>query len=298
MTTDLKIGGLRADGKFQQTLAQPFSFSGTGIHTGTQASVTVHPADVDTGRSIRVRSHTNSYTIPARADYVVDTTRCTTLGVAGHRVHTVEHLLSALYAYQIDNALIELDGVEIPILDGSALPHALAIEQSGIMAQDKPPRVLHLKQSVRLEDRASAHKAEPADTLRVEVRVEFFNWPAGDTSCIFEMVEDDYLPHMDTYRDGIAPARTFAFAQEVEQLLAAGLARGGSLDNALIITPPGEFSSPLRLPEEWCCHKLLDVLGDLALTNARLAMHIKALRPGHASNVNFARLLLEQSQAE
>lgn len=294
MTADLKTGDLRSGSGFQQTLAQPFSFAGTGIHTGTYASVTVHPADVDAGRSIRINSHT----IPARADFVVDTTRCTTLAVEGHRIHTVEHLLSALYAYQIDNALIELEGIEIPILDGSALPHAIAIEQSGIIAQGKPPNVLRLRQPIRLEDRASDYQAEPAETLRIECCVDFAAWPTGNTSHIFEMGEGHSPSPRDVYRAGIAPARTFAFAQEVEQLLAAGLARGGSLDNALIITPPDLFSSPLRLPGEWCAHKLLDMLGDLALVNARVALSLKAMRPGHAGNVRFARLLLEQYQSE
>ena len=294
MTADLQIGDLRSISGFQQTLAHSFSFSGTGIHTGTYASVTVHPADVDTGRLIRVNSHT----IPARADFVVDTTRCTTLAAEGDRIHTVEHLLSALYACQIDNALIELEGIEIPILDGSALPHAIAIEQSGIIAQGKLPNVLRLRQPIRLEDRGSEYSAEPAETLRIECCVEFAAWPVGNTSHIFEMGEGLYPSPRDVYRDAIAPARTFAFAQEVEHLIAAGLARGGSLDNALIITPPDIFSSPLRLPGEWCAHKLLDMLGDLALVNARVSLSLKAMRPGHKGNVRIARLLLEQYQSE
>ena len=278
--------------KFQQTLAGPFTFSGVGIHTGTHATVTVHPAEVDTGRVIRVQS----LSFPARADFVVETTRCTTLAVEGVRVYTVEHLLSALHAYQIDNALIDIEGVEVPILDGSALPHALAIEQSGIIGQNKAPHTLKLSRPLLLEDRSSVLSANPVDAnvLRIEVSTEFDVWPAGSTSQTFAMGVDTTQNLANAYREQIAPARTFAFEHEVAQLLAAGLARGGSLKNALVITPPDTFSSPLRLQGEWCAHKLLDVLGDLALVNARLVLDLKALRPGHTGNVRFARLLLEQ----
>ena len=268
----------------QQTLANAFTFAGAGIHTGTQARVTVHPGDVDSGRVFRA----GGQTFAARADYVVDTTRCTTLGFEGARLHTVEHLLSALAAFQIDNALIEVEGVEIPILDGSALGHAQAIRQSGIIAQGKPPRVLHIGQPLEVKERASEMSAMPADTLQVQVQVDFANWPQGQATQTFNTGNGSYA----VYANDIAPARTFAFRQEIEALLAAGLALGGSLDNALVITPPDSFSTPLRLPAEWCAHKLLDVLGDLALVNARLRASITATRPGHAANVKLAQALL------
>jgi UDP-3-O-[3-hydroxymyristoyl] N-acetylglucosamine deacetylase len=271
----------------QRTLAHSFTFAGVGIHTGAQSRVTVHPADVDTGRMIRA----GTQTFPVRADLVVDTTRCTALAYEGARVLTIEHLLSALFAYQVDNVLIEVEGGEIPILDGSALPHVQAIEQSGIIAQGKPARVLILEQPLVVQERGSELRAEPASTFQVEARVEFSQWPEGNMALTF--VSDSNGPK--SYAKNIAPARTFAFRQEVEMLLAAGLARGGSLDNALIITPPDEFSSPLRLPGEWCAHKLLDVLGDLALVNSRLQLSVTALRPGHTVNVFLARALLEQS---
>ncbi len=271
----------------QQTLANAFTFAGIGIHTGTQGRVTVHPGDADTGRVFRV----GAKTFPARADYVVDTTRCTTLACEQTRLHTVEHLLSALAAFDIDNAVIEVEGSEIPILDGSAREHAQAIQQSGIIAQGKPPHVLRLEQPLSLDERATTMRATPADTLQVEVQVDFANWPQGQATRSFRADAGG----ASDYALNIAPARTFAFRQEIEALLAAGLALGGSLDNALVITPPDTFSSPLRLSAEWCAHKLLDVLGDLALVNARLLASLTLTRPGHAANVKLAQALLQQN---
>lgn len=285
----------------QHTLAQSFSFEGVGIHSGESARVAVHPAGVDTRRAFRVQGQT----IPAHADWVVDTTRCTTLGRDGARLHTVEHLLSALHAYGIDNALIEVEGSEIPILDGSALPYAQLIEQSGIIAQGKPAPTIMLTQSLALEERSSHIQAEPASDFEVTVRVEFEGWREGKAEQSYQAGEGNETK----YAQSIAPARTFAFDFEVKQLLAAGLARGGSLDNALIISPPDEttikswmesdveFSTPLRLPQEWCAHKLLDVLGDFALFNARPIMRVTALRPGHGSNVRFVQAVLKQEQS-
>lgn len=283
----------------QRTLAHEFRITGAGIHTGALATVTVWPADVDFGRRFRVGSHT----FPARADYVLDTRRCTTLGTPEASVQTGEHLLSALFAYHIDNCLIEVEGPEIPILDGSALPHVQAIEQSGIIAQGKSADVLRLTDTIGLEERGSQLVASPLattdlpDQFRIETTVEFAHWPAGNRSLVFadNFAFDSALgaEASATYRETIAPARTFAFRHEVEQLLAAGLARGGSLDNALIITPPDTFSSPLRLPDEWCAHKTLDILGDLSLVGVRLALSLSALRPGHGPNSRMAMALLD-----
>ena len=284
----------------QHTLKQSFSLEGIGIHTGTQARVTAHPADVDTGRVFLV----NGQSIPAYADWIVDTTRCTTLGKEGTRLHTVEHLLSALHAFNVDNAILEVEGIEIPILDGSALPYAQAVEQSGIIAQGKMARTIALPQPLTLEERGSRVSAEPAPVFVVEAQVEFTHWREGKASQSFHSGNNA----ASFYTRSIAPARTFAFQKEVEQLLAAGLARGGSLDNALIISPPDEttikswmeieteFSTPLRLPQEWCAHKLLDVIGDFALFNARPLMAVTAYKPGHGSNARFVQAALKQEQ--
>ena len=273
----------------QQTIAKSFTLKGVGIHTGAFGRVTVHPADADSGRVFRV----GNVTIPARANFVVDTTRCTTLGAEGIRVSTVEHLLSALHGFCIDNAIMEVEGPEIPILDGSALPFAAAIQEAGIVAQSKPPRTVR-PEKIHFTDGRSEYTAiaaySNADALKATV--DFDNWPEGNAVMSARLPSSFRVEYMKR----IAPARTFAFQSEVDQLIAAGLAKGGSLDNALIITPPDEFSSPLRLPQEWAAHKILDLIGDLALVDTRILAFISVSRPGHRGNVRLAQALLKQRE--
>ena len=272
----------------QNTLSSSFSLSGIGIHSGTVGRVTVHPAQENIGRVFRV----GNVEIPAHAEYVTDTRRCTTLGKDGTTISTVEHLLSALYGMQIDNAVIEVEGTEIPILDGSALPYVEAIQSAKIVAQSEPAKIFTLAQSVMLTEGASEMHAEPSENFSVQCYVAFENWAEGTASPICE-VENPVR-----YAEEIAPARTFAFRHEVEALLAAGLAKGGSLDNALVITPPDTFSSPLRMPQEWAVHKILDMIGDLALMDARLCLALKATKPGHRINTLLARTLSDQGRIE
>ncbi len=264
----------------QQTLAQPFSFEGVGIHTGVMARVTVYPASEYAGRFFQL----GDMMLPASVEYVVDTRRCTTLGNETARIHTVEHLLSALHGLQIDNARIVVEGPEIPILDGSALPIVRLIDEAGVQSQSAPPRMMTLQAPAVWTEQDATIEVSPADKFSAEVTVEFNDWPEGKATVGVAIRVGDEAE----YAAKVAPARTFAFRWEVEALLAAGLARGGSLDNALIITPPGIFSTPLRLPHEWAAHKLLDLIGDFALLNARLLLHVTARRPGHRVNALVA----------
>ena len=272
----------------QQTLANSFLLEGVGIHTGAMSRIVVHPAEANTGRRFEVGGET----IPARVEYVIDTARCTTLENNGARVSTVEHLLSALQGCGIDNARIEVFGPEIPILDGSALPFVEAIQAAGIETQAYPAREIFLTEPIELTDGGSIMHAIPAADFACEVHTEFTDWPEGSAT-VSKRVGPEFT---EQFAFEIAPARTFAFMREVEALLAAGLAKGGSLDNALIITPPDTFSTPLRLPQEWCVHKLLDVIGDLALLDARPRLHLSALRPGHRANVRCAALIREKAK--
>ncbi len=272
----------------QQTLGGSFTLAGVGIHTGVHGRVTVSPAAVDTGRVFVV----DGVTIPARIEFVTDTSRCTRLGRAGASVSTVEHLLSALHAFGVDNARITVEGAEIPILDGSAAPFAAAVQSVEVRGQGTPAQALHLTDPLEWTERGTRFTAQPAASLHLRVRTEFEEWASGTAETQAEVTPATG----ERYAQGIAPARTFAFQREVEMLIQAGLAKGGSLDNALIITPPDGYSSPLRLPEEWCAHKMLDLIGDLALLDARLNMRLFALRPGHRANVAFATALRAKSQ--
>lgn len=243
----------------------------------------------DTGRIFR----TGDVTFPARADYVVDTVRCTTLGCAGTRVLTVEHLLSALAACGVDNAWIVVSGPEIPILDGSALPFLRAIRSAGVIGQGVATRVIRPAAPREVVGDSGSITVVPAQGLTLDVTTDFVDWPEGCARCCVEIDPK----RVDFYEKSVAPARTFAFRQEVDRLLAAGLARGGSVENALIISPPDGYSTPLRLPHEWAAHKALDVLGDLALLDARLESRVTARCPGHRLNTQCARLLLEEVMA-
>jgi len=283
---------LSADGGAvrQQTLAGSFTLTGVGIHSGNTVRITVHPAEADFGRVFLVAGKS----IPAQVAYVIDTERNTTLGRDGVSVATVEHLLSALAGCGIDNARIEVEGAEVPILDGSALPFIEAIQAVGTVAQGRPPRALTLTAELRREDGASRIVARPCPVFRLEVTTAFTTWPQGHSVQIATIEPTS----SNNYAREIAPARTFAFRHEVETLLASGLAKGGSLENALIITPPDTFSTPLRLPSEWCRHKMLDMIGDFALADARLRMEVVAVRPGHRINIQFVRALVAEAQLQ
>lgn len=271
----------------QQTLAGNFTLSGIGIHTGERVCVTVHPAQEDFGRMFRI----GKTEIPARADYVIDTSRCTVLGLEETRISTVEHLLSALSGCNIDNALIEVTGSELPILDGSSLPWVEAIQSAGVCIQQRAAHTFRIQERIEIVQGQSVIEAIPADEYSLEVTTQFDHWPEGNTTLIVSPNDDT-----NSYTRQIAPARTFAFLHEVQAILDAGLAKGGSLENVLIITPPATFSSPLRVEHEWCAHKLLDCMGDLALLNARPCFQIRAVRPGHRINNAMARELLSRSE--
>jgi len=274
----------------QQTLSRSFSLSGVGLHTGVECRIRVLPANPDTGRMFVV----DDVEIPARADCVVDTSRCTTLGFSNQQVRTVEHLMAALAGCLIDNARIEVEGPEIPILDGSSLPFVEMINQSGICTQGVPAHYISVDETLTIENGAgqSRMSAIPSERCELSVETSFPNWPEGNasTTMVFE-------PEFMEFQGAIAPARTFAFADEVNQLLSRGLAQGGSLNNVVIITPPSTFSTELRLPGEWWRHKVLDLIGDLALTDSRLGCSVTANRPGHKINTRLAAALINERRA-
>lgn len=269
----------------QTTLRAPFTVRGQGLHTGAPCAVTARPAPADSGITFLCRCEGEPVRVPALAASVVETRRCTALGAGGARLDTVEHLLSALAGLRVDNAEIEVDGPELPALDGSALPWVAAIRGAGVERLEELGRVRQLSQPVALRDGESWLVAVPADRYTLTCATHFDHPLLGTQAVSFSEDPDAYVRE-------VAPARTFGFAHEVEALLAAGLARGGSLDNALVIHED-HFSSDLRIPDECTRHKLLDLIGDLSLAGGRLHAHITAVRPGHRANAAFAALLAE-----
>jgi UDP-3-O-[3-hydroxymyristoyl] N-acetylglucosamine deacetylase len=254
----------------QHTLREVLEFEGIGLHTGAEARVTVRPQVAGSG--LRFRLGTGGPVVPALAENVVETRRTTVLGVGERTVSTVEHLLSALFAMGVDNALIEVDGPEIPVMDGSAAVFAQAVEHAGLAPQATArPRFVVDRPFFYREGNATL-VVLPAEEFRIQFFVDFAP-PVGAQSLDMPIEPDRFLAE-------IAPARTFGYLHEVEALLAAGLARGGSLDNALVFAPDGPLT-PLRWPNEVVRHKALDLIGDFALLGAWPQCEVISIKSGH-----------------
>lgn len=266
----------------QGTVAQEFQLSGVGIHTGKPGRLTLRPADIDRGR---VFITDDGVEIPARVDRVVNCDRSTILGHNGARVSTPEHLLSALSAFGIDNVEIAIEGEEVPILDGSALPYWEALQKAGRRAQEAPCRTIVLERPISVGgDDGPCVLALPATAPLYEYALYY---PHPMLGC--QVVSCSSL---NDYGKEVAPARTFALWEEVQALLERGMALGGSLDNALIVHQD-HYSTPLRLEHEPGRHKLLDLIGDFALLDARLQAKVMGVRAGHKWHVEAARKVWE-----
>ncbi len=269
----------------QSTLAGAVRFDGVGLHTGTRASVEIHPAPIDFG----VQFVVGETIVPAIVDNVVDTSRATVLGKERQRISTVEHLLSALFGMEVTNARVIVHGEEIPVVDGSAQVFADAFAAVGIAPQHAPASLLRLSEPFDVRDGESALIFLPSDALRVRFIADF---PAPIGLQYLDVSVDAR-----TYRSEIAPARTFGYLHEVEALRARGLALGGTLENALVFAPSGAMQE-LRWPNEVVRHKILDLLGDLALLGRRPSCDIIAIRTGHALHVDAVRRLRERYERD
>jgi len=262
----------------QHTLAGTFTLRGVGLHTGGEASVSVGPAPENTGFTFQLKDGSR---VAATPDAVRSTVRCTTLGSATAVVNTVEHVLAALAGMDVDNALIKIDGDEVPILDGSALPFARAIASAGLVEQSAARRTLDLRAPAWHRDADKLLVLLPAQRLAVTFFVDFPP-PVGRQSISTGPITSEY------FLREIAPSRTFGFRNEIEALMAQGLARGGSLDNAVVIDADG-YMGPLRFPDEIVRHKVLDLIGDLALVGCYPNCEVIALKSGHTLHVAAAR---------
>lgn len=254
-----------------------------GLHTGRAARVRVLPAPAGSGLRFRLD---DAVEFPAHPDYVVDTRRATVLGLGEHRVSTVEHLLSALAGTGITNALIAVDGPEIPASDGSALEFTAAIDAAGIVEQPLA-RVRNVVREPRVfRDGSAVLAVVPAAEFRVRMTIDF-PAPVGAQYV-------DYVDGREGYRTAIAPNRTFGFRHEVEALLERGLAMGGSLDNAVVFDVDGPLA-PLRTPNEPVRHKVLDLIGDFALLGAYPQCEVIAVKSGHALHFAAVRALVDRA---
>jgi UDP-3-O-[3-hydroxymyristoyl] N-acetylglucosamine deacetylase len=272
----------------EQTLKGPIEFSGVGLHTGQPASMRILPAPAGKGIVFR-RLDLDNFELKADVGSVERVAYATTLMSRGVWISTVEHLLSALYALGVDNAVIELDNFEVPILDGSALPYAEAIQQTGIVQLQTPRNYIRIEKPFVLKDNNKSIAIYPSDSLSLEYEIGFPHPLIGHQKLEVRI-------NAENYRTLIAPARTFGFYHEVEALQAAGLVRGGSLENAIVLTETGMLNeTSLRYPDEFVRHKILDLLGDFALMGQQVLGRLTANRAGHALHTRFVAALLEST---
>ncbi|UCH76152.1 MAG: UDP-3-O-acyl-N-acetylglucosamine deacetylase [Rhodospirillales bacterium] len=277
-------------GHRQHTLKNSIYCSGTGLHSGVKVALSLHPAAPDTGVVIRRTDIGGADAeIRARYDQVSDTRLCTTVtNEAGVSVATVEHLMAAFAGCRLDNVIVEVNGPELPIMDGSAEPFVFLIDCAGVVAQSAPRRAIRVLKTVTVADRASSARIEPWTGSTMNIELEFDTAVIGKKSLYFDMLSD-------SFRNGLSRARTFGFLHEVEALQAAGLARGGSMENAVVISGDTVLNEGgLRFEDECARHKALDCVGDLYLAGAPIIGHFHGVRPGHAVN----NLLLRQLFAD
>jgi UDP-3-O-[3-hydroxymyristoyl] N-acetylglucosamine deacetylase len=266
----------------QTTLKTTVSIDGVGLHSGHPVRAHFHPAPPDYGLVFLRREHPDR-PIPARLDSASSFDLATTLKRGEVSIGTVEHALSAAAGVGLDNCLIEIEGPEVPILDGSALPFVRLFHAAGFERQNALARPLSLPRPVEVvrEDRRVMYVPD-GNHLTITYEIDFPHPIVGRQELTFTLKAEEFASR-------IAPARTFGFAREVEAMRARGLARGGSLHNAVVLDDTGIISGPLRFRDEFVRHKVMDLIGDLALLGRPLTGHIHARKAGHALHIEFAR---------
>jgi UDP-3-O-[3-hydroxymyristoyl] N-acetylglucosamine deacetylase len=277
----------------QRTLKSLIRASGVGLHTGQKVRIALRPAPADTGIVFRRIDLASPVDIPARAELVGDARLASTLVKGDAKVHTVEHLMSALAGLGVDNAFVDLDAPELPIMDGSASPFVLLLQQAGLEEQGAPKRFLRVKKAVEIKEGDKWARLEPYEGLRLSFSIDFRH-PAIERST--QSVSVDFAET--SYLKEIARARTFGFMHEVEALRDSGLALGGGLENAVVLDDQGVLNADgLRFADEFIRHKLLDALGDLYLLGRPLLGAFTAHKSGHALNNRLARAALADPAA-
>ncbi|HEY9079556.1 UDP-3-O-acyl-N-acetylglucosamine deacetylase [Magnetovibrio sp.] len=275
----------------QKTLKSAISCTGIGLHSGEKISMTLHPADADTGIVFRRTDIAGGGTdIPASYDNVCDSRLCTTIGADNGQdglktIATVEHLMAALAGAGIDNAVIEVGGPEVPVMDGSAAPFLFLIDCAGVAELDAPRKAVRVLQQVSIVDGDKSATLSPADGFSVDFNIEFDNAVIGSQEMSVELTDG-------VFKNEIARARTFGFLHEAEALWAAGLAKGASLDNAVVVSGDKVMNEDgLRFDDECVRHKILDAVGDLYLAGAPLMGRYSGTRSSHALNNQLLRAL-------
>ncbi len=259
---------------YQQTVRRPVSLDGIGLHSGETAKMTVSPAAADTGILFRAADGT---LIPANVDHVVDTNSATTVGAFGVRVRTIEHLMAAAAALGIDNLMVDIDGPEVPAADGSAKPFVDLLRSAGRASLAAPRRPITIAQPIRVGTESRWIEVLPADSLRISYTLDNSHPIIGLQAGTFGINEEVFC-------DELAAARTYGFLRDVPAMRQNGLARGGSLENAIVVGKRSVLNDSLRFPDEFVRHKILDLVGDLFLLGRPLRALVVGRNAGHALN--------------
>jgi UDP-3-O-[3-hydroxymyristoyl] N-acetylglucosamine deacetylase len=277
----------------QQTIAEPIKTVGIGLHSGNRSNLYLKPAPIDSGITFVRLDLAEQIPIPGKAEFITDTRLASVLQIGDSRISTVEHLLSACAGLGIDNLLVEIDGEEIPIMDGSAASFLFLIQSAGIAVQNAPKKFIKIKKIVEVVEGDKLARLEPFFGFKLDFTIDFKH-PALDKTgqrCIIDFNET-------TYAKEIGRARTFGFAHEVEALREIGLARGGSLDNAIVLDEHRILNNEeLRYEDEFVRHKILDAIGDLYLAGYPIIGAYVAEKSGHALNNLLLRQLFKEPDA-
>lgn len=274
----------------QTTIHSTIRCTGTGLHSGKQVGLTLRPATEDTGILFSVRNGSGSVFLTPTPELVVSTGLATTLGNESTSVSTVEHLMAAVRGMGIDNILIDVDGSELPIMDGSAAPFVYLLKEAGLRTLSKPRTCLAVKKPMLFEQNGKFIKASPYDGLFVDYTIEFAHSAIGRQNLALDVSPERFASE-------VAKARTFGFLKEVEYLHANGLALGGSLDNAVVLDDYSVLNEEgLRYEDEFVRHKLLDFIGDIAVLNQPLLGRFEVFASGHELNNKFLRHLQENAE--
>src|SRR5438128_11871528 len=276
--------------ELQQTLARTVAFSGTELHTGEKVPLKLYPAPVDHGIKFKRKDLQDEPTIDATIHNLKTVERATTIGEGSIRVHTVEHVLAALCAMGVDNAIVEMDANEPPIGDGSAQVYVDLIKEAGVAAQEEPRKFFDVRDTMHVESKTGAVLVLlPDNKFRISCT------QAGPNNQFAQFLSVEVTPAV--FEREIAPARTFVFYEDVKPLMDKNLIKGGSLENAIVVRGEAVLSKePLRFSDEFVRHKILDIIGDLALVGRRVRGHVVAIKPGHAANADLARAVAREQK--
>jgi len=270
----------------QRTVRDIISCTGIGLHSGKKVRLTIKPAPPDSGIQFMRKDLSSRQVIKAHFENVIDTNLSTTIGINGTRVSTVEHLMAAFFGVGIDNAFVELDGPEVPIMDGSAAPFIFLLKSVGIKEQKKPKQFIVIKKPLRIEDGKRSITIKPSKELKISFSIDFQH------PLIKEQHYDLNFSGNSFIKD-ISKARTFGFLKDIQTLRDAGLAQGGSLDNVIVIDDFRVLNDDgLRYNDEFVRHKILDFIGDLAIIGAPVIGHFSIERSGHSLNQALLKKLV------